>query len=546
MIVGQGRLICFAIVVGVLALGCRNARPGAAPCTIPLARTVPHLDPSAHLPGARRNDSFVTPASFEQDVELPVPPEVLATPDPPAVVRDLETLVLDDIVRSVQQSYPLLRAAILERQVADGKQLASWGDFDLAMKVFGIAEPQGFYQTYRNGIALEQPLIRGGYLYGGYKIGDGNFQPWFGERETNEGGEFAAGFGVPLLKDRLIDTRRAAVFQADLARQAVEPALQTQMLEFVRIASQVYWSWVAAGQILEAQRELLKNAQARVRQIEERVNAGDLGKIVRINNEQLIAARESKVIEAQRKLQESAIKLSLFLRAATGEPVIPDESQLPPTFPEHKPPDDEMLHRDIAAAIDASPILTELDLVAESVRIELRDAENMLLPKLDARVLASKDVGAAASPKGDKTPFELEAGIYGELPLQRREARGKITAAQGRLAQLNTKRQFVVNKITAAVQDAFSALAAATGRIERANTNLRLSRETLELARAQFDVGDVDLIELNIYEQAVTDAQLLLIAAEADFFFALADYRAALSLEPIDSNVGDATNHTTH
>lgn len=132
-----------------------------------------------------------------------------------------------------------------------------------------------------------------------------------------------------------------------------------------------------------------------------------------------------------------------------------------------------------------------------------------------------------------KTPFELEAGLYGEVPLQRRAARGKIAASDGKLAQIGAKRQFVVEKTRAAVQDAISALLAARDRIERAETNARLAAESLELGRLQFDAGNINLIELNIYEQATTDAQLLLIAARADFFRALADYRAAMAFDPL-------------
>lgn len=444
-----------------------------------------------------------------------------------------DQLHLRDVILSVQQSYPLLVSAMLERDVADGKQLAASGEFDLNVKAYGTAAPMGFYKNYRNGVALDQPLFGGGYLYGGYKIGNGAFQPWYKERETDEAGEFSAGIGIPLLKDRTIDTRRAELFQASLARDAVEPMVRMQMLEFVRIAARVYWSWVAAGRSLEAQRELLRNAQARVRQIEERVNAEDLPQIARINNDQLIAARETKVIEAQRKLQEAAIKLSLFVRDGRGEPIVPDDSQLPAEFPQHQSLASDQPDADIAMAMAASPALTELNLLSEQVRVELQNAENMLLPKLDARLLTSKDIGQPASSKRDKTPFELEAGLYGEVPLQRRKARGKITSAQGKLAQIDAKREFVVNKIGAAVRDARSALLAAAGRIERAGTNLRLARQTLELGRIQFDAGDIDLVDLNIYERAVTDAQLLLISAQADFFSALADYRAILAVDPL-------------
>ncbi len=112
----------------------------------------------------------------------------------------------------------------------------------------------------------------------------------------------------------------------------------------------------------------------------------------------------------------------------------------------------------------------------------------------------------------------------------RRTAKSKWHEAK--LAQIAAKRQFVTDKVTARVQDAVSALDAAAGRIDRAQTNLRLARETLDLGRQQFDAGDIDLIALNIYEQSATDAQLLLITAQADFFDASADYQAALSLDP--------------
>lgn len=472
---------------------------------------------------------------IDEPEELPVPSEANESslwsdpsPNPDAELQLAEVLV------SVQQSYPLLESAMLERQVAEGKQLSVTGEFDLDVKAFGIAAPQGYYRTYRNGVSVDQPLYHGGRVHAGYKLGDGNFQPWYKERETDKGGEFSAGFGIPLLKDRTIDKRRAALFQADLARDAVEPSIELQLLDFSRAATQTYWSWVAAGQIVDAQRELLRNARARVEQIEARISAGDLATIARINNQQLIASRETKVIESERKLQQAAIKLSLFYRDMQGDPLVPDPSRLIDRFPAHSSPDNSQVDHDIDLAIGASPFIRELDIVAEQARVDLRSSENMLLPKLEAHVFASKDVGVPASSKRDKTPFELEAGLYGELPIQRREARGKVTSTYGKLSQLTAKRRFLEDKIAAAVKDAYSALQAASESIDRATANVRLARETLALGRVQFDAGDIDLVALNIYEQAATDSELQWIAAQAAYFFAVADYRAALSLDPLD------------
>jgi outer membrane protein TolC len=151
-----------------------------------------------------------------------------------------------------------------------------------------------------------------------------------------------------------------------------------------------------------------------------------------------------------------------------------------------------------------------------------------MLPKLDAVVEASKDTGTPASPSEDKTPFEMEAGLLAEVPLQRREARGKFRAAQGKQAQLLAKRDFVFNKITTAMQDAYSAILNAHDRYEQALKNKQLAIQSLNIGKQLFQAGDIDLIVLNIYEQAEAEAELQVIDAEAEYFSALADYRAAL------------------
>jgi outer membrane protein TolC len=468
--------------------------------------------------------------------ESPAAPETV--PAGPASLEPLPeaTLTLSDVIQSVYESYPLLEVALRERDIAEGKELATWGEFDTGLKAYSLADPMGFYQRYRNVVRLDQPLPGGGDVFAGYKLGRGQFHPYAYEEETNRGGEFSAGIGVPLLKDRLIDKRRSGLSQAALARQAVEPAVQTQLLDFVRDASQAYWYWVATGKALQTHRHLLQLAQDRVEQIEQRVQSGDLERLARIDNQRLIASREAKVIDAQRKLQMASIKLSLFLRTPDGQPLLPDVSLLPGSFPGHTPPDVEQLQQDIQAALATRPELVELDFLTQQMCVELAQAENLLLPKFDAVLEASQDVGSSAFPNRSKSPFTFEAGVYGEVPLQRREARGKIAAARGKLAQLRAKREFVTNKIAAQVQDAVSALEAASGKIERTGKNLDLSRQALALGREAFNAGDIDLIVLNIYEQAVADAQISWLEAQAEFFAAEAEYQAALARDPLVSD----------
>jgi len=439
------------------------------------------------------------------------------------------TLALNAVLQSVRDCYPEIDIALAEIRSADGKVLASSGAFDTLFSAHSISQPLGFYQTYRNGAQLTRPLYGGGEVYGGYRIGDGNFEPWFGERETNEAGELKAGFSLPLLKDRVIDKRRADLLSADADRGQLKANIEARLLVYQRMATQAYWDWVAFGRAVQIQQQILALAEQRVEQIEERVRLGDLAKRARIDNNRFIAKREADLIKARRMFEKAAIKLSLFYRDADCAPVIADAEFLPTMFPDSMRIDDEIREADIVQAIAVRPELAELMAARRSVCFDLQYANNLTLPKLDVKGFAGQDLGGETSSKGDKTPFELQMGVFAEVPLQRREGLGKIEVAQGKLSQIDAKARFLTDKIRIEVQDAASAVNAAYDLIEQSSENLRLTNQSLELGRLAFEEGDIDLIDLNIYETAVADAELQLLDARFKYVFYLAAYRIAIS-----------------
>ena len=444
-------------------------------------------------------------------------------------LQNSNALTLEQLLTSVNDCYPEIEIAIGEIETANGKILASWGEFDQVFTAHSISQPLGFYQTYRNGVGLARPLFSGGEVYGTYRIGDGNFEPWYGERETNEGGEFKAGFSVPLLKDRAIDQRRAKLFSSELQRDQIEANVQSRLLQFQRFATQGYWDWVASGQAVQIQQQILQLAEERVGQIEQRIEKGDLAQIAQIDNDRFIAKRKNDLTKARRSLEKAAIKLSLFWRNQDCAPVVVDKSQLPTEFPESFAISDGQLDSDIQTALNVRPELQELIAAREEVCIDLQYAKNLTLPKIDLKGFAGQDVGGETSSKGDKTPFELQIGVLAEVPLQRRKGQGKIQAAQVKLTQIDAKRRFVSDKIRAEVQDAASAVNAAYQQIEQSGENVRLTRKSLELGRLSFREGDIDLIALNIYESAVADAELELLEAQFKYFFYRTVYQTAIS-----------------
>ncbi len=461
--------------------------------------------------------------------QAPEPP-VMAEPPVGALIQAAAVpLSLIEVLDSVARCYPEIEQAFNEIDEADGRIVASQGAFDSVLKAHTISQPLSFYQNYRNGVGLAKPLFRGGEVYGAYRIGDGDFEPWYGERETNEGGEFRAGFSLPLLQGRTVDKRRTDLRSAVAGRDQVSASVESRLLLFQRLATQAYWDWAASGRAVQIQQRLLDLALQRVEQIDKRVALGDLATIAKIDNERLIAERKVALIKARRSLEKAAIKLSIYYRNADCAPVIAEVQQLPFSLPDSQRIDLIQRDTDIATAIAVRPELAELQAERQRVCVELEYARNLILPKLDARGFASQDIGGAASSRGDKTPFELQLGLHADVPLQRRHALGKIQQAQAKLAQINAKSRLVTDKIRAEIQDAASAVNAAAEQIGQSLKNVELNSRALELGGVAFEAGNIDLIELNIRETALADARLKLLDAQFQYFFFRAVYETAVS-----------------
>lgn len=472
-------------------------------------------------------ESLADPYGLSDNKIIPIPQSTFGNLNNSNEVQ--ATLTLPDVLESVARSYPEIEIAIGEIETANGKVLASWGEFDTVASAHSISQPLGFYQTYRNGVGLARPLYEGGEVYSTYRIGDGNFEPWYGERETNEGGEFKAGFSLPVLKDRFIDKRRADLLKSGAMRREVRADVESRLLLFQRFATQAYWDWVAAGRAVLIQRQLLDLAKERVTNIRLRVDGGDLAKIAELDNNRFIAKRQNSIVKAERGLEKAAIKLSIFNRDPIGAPEIAMASQLPEDLPAAGRLALEQIMSDASNAIAIRPELVALQAAREAACIDRRYAENLMLPKLDMKGFLGQDVGGETSSTGDKTPFEAQFGIFAEVPIERRSGLGKRQAANGKINQIDAKTRIVQDKIRAEIQDAASALNAAYDQIQQSQQNVELTAQSLEVGRELFKVGDIDLLSLNIYETSFADAKLELLDAQFKYFIYQAVYETAIS-----------------
>ena len=160
--------------------------------------------------------------------------------------------------------------------------------------------------------------------------------------------------------------------------------------------------------VLEAQRELLELAERRGEKLRVGFREKRFAEVDVILNDQLIAERQVKALDSERKFQAAAFKLSLYLRDPSCQPIIPTDSWLPERFPITERPMEGDLATDLAESMSRRPEPRVLQVEIQRMRWDQRLASNDLLPSFDFVAEASQDVGLPASSSDDKG--ELSAG----------------------------------------------------------------------------------------------------------------------------------------
>lgn len=465
------------------------------------------------------------------DLHLPPPPshERVARGAGAIVTSRVTPLTLEEVLAGVAAHHPLQLAAISEQAAARGRELAAEGAFDLELRGRALWDPRGEYRNHEVLGLVEQPTTWHGLsLFGGYRLGAGDFAPYDGKRRTSSTGEAILGARLPLLRDGAIDPARAGLEQAGLDVELAGIAVESLRIDLARRAAQEYWSWVAAGRRAAVAGELLQVALARASAVRAAADRGELAAVEARENDRQVAVRRALAAAAERALDQAALSLSLFLRDETGGAVLPPRSWLPPALPapDSGSLDVERLLDAIASAETRRPELRRLALLARRAGVDRELARNQALPWISLTGTVEQEL-SGGGPDGEGG-LEVLGGLELRFPVQRRAARGRAAAASAQMDALAHQARLARERIEVEVRDAASALAAATVRHDQA---LRARELALGLERAEREaqeLGQSTLLLVNLREQAAAEAMLLLIDAAFDHQRALADWHAAL------------------
>jgi outer membrane protein TolC len=435
-----------------------------------------------------------------------------------------QPLTLDEVLRSSATHAPAILEAITRERAADGRRLSAQGAFDILFEGDAQSRLLGTYDgTVVEGSVSRPFATNGGGLYGGYRVSRGDFPIYEDKAFTNRLGEVKVGAIFSLMRDRFVDERRTRLGLADgdialarLDREMIAIGVQRRAID-------AYQAWVAAGLRVIVYRDLLALATERQASIERQIALGAQPSILGTENRQNIVRRQTLLVRAEQQLDAAANALSFYLRDDAGEPVAPAADRLPGRFPELRLPP---LGADLARRIvrpDLDAILVRLDQV--EARREL--AENDMLPRLDVRAEAAKDVGPIGLGGASRTPAEAIVGLRFSLPLERRQARGRIAEAAAEADGLRLRRKLIEDQILVEVNGLAIQVDAAERLATLAGDEAALATRMAEAERRRFALGASDFIVVNLREESAADARLRQLDAEYQRSAARAELVAA-------------------
>lgn len=433
-------------------------------------------------------------------------------------------LQFSDVLARIDSSHPKLTSARAAVEAERGNAREKRGAFDPVLTVGSdtlryntATDPGKAAESAALEAAIELPTRSGLSFVAGSRLARGKVKS-----PTSATGLFESfvGVKVPLLRGAGgLNERAIAERQAGLGVTLAERDFDAVRLSTRLGGASAYWQWVAAARRLGIAREILSIAQVRANGIAERVRVGDLPEVDSIEASVEVERRRGGLAGAERDLQKSAIKLSLYLWTESERPIVPRVGAVLPNLPEPTDlsvDDEKLLTR---TAQTRRPELTQADVVRGSLALTRDLARADRRPRLDLTLGPGYDVGGIGN--------TMKAGLLFSVPLRQNTVDGRVEEAEAKLAKFQADRANLEGAILAEVSDAASAVRFAYRRNLAARAELELARRLEKAERDRFELGEGTIFLLNQRERARAEAESRLVDILAEYNAARAALQAA-------------------
>jgi outer membrane protein TolC len=364
-------------------------------------------------------------------------------------------LTLGEYLGYVKTYHPIVKQANLIINESEAKLLKARGAFDPKLEVdydrkkFKNTE---YYDKLK--AAFKMPTWYGVEFKANFEENTGDFlNPEF---SVPTEGLYSAGVSVSLARGFLINDRMAMLKQAKLFTQQAKADQQLLVNQILYEASITYFKWLKSYRNKQVYNSFLTNAKLRFDGIKASYREGERAAIDTLEARLALNTRKLDLEKARITYVKSSLELSNFLWLNDNTPVEIKESINPDT-------QTVTLIDDVLKVtgfdsegfdVDTHPKLRSLDFKYESLELNKRLRQNMLLPQID---LQYNFLSQTPDEVGTFNTQNYKAGLNISFPLFLRKERGNLRLAKLKLQDLEfeivTTRVALKNKIDAVTQE---------------------------------------------------------------------------------------------
>ncbi|CAN5152863.1 TolC family protein [soil metagenome] len=453
-------------------------------------------------------------------------PQLAATGKTQNAEWPIKNLSFETFIQLVNNHYPKLLSADAERQIAGAKRLEKSGAFDPVLtsvneylRVQDIINPGKAKDAVHNESRVELLTRSGIKVFTGLRLNPNDTKTPF--LPTGRSGEYYAGMTMPLLRGLKINEKTALEQQAKLGEPIAAQIFGLTRLEVLLKAAATYWDWVGSKARIDVAKSILSLSQMRVEQVKGRVQKGDSPAIEIAESEQEIQRRQALLIKTEREYQKASFALSVFLWDEAGSPKnLPTLQDVPVLTPLPTLMTNSEWSEGRRLALERRPELKRIGLEREQAKVDLRLAQNQILPAVDAYLTQGADTGKQG------IGFVMRGGVAVSMPLRQRTARGLMQAAQLKMQKLNFDEKTEKFRIQTEVDDTVSAINTSWERYVATSSEVQKAQEVEAGERLRFAAGDSTVFLVNQRERTTAEAKIRLLEIHVEYLQALAAFKA--------------------
>ncbi len=435
----------------------------------------------------------------------------------------LRTLTETDFLAVVKAHHPVAKQAGLLVDLARAQLLSIRGNFDPLLFIDNnqkTFDGKNYY-NYTNA-ELAVPTWFGVELYAGLENNFGDFT----NREMSLGQSSYAGISIPVLKDLVLDKRRAALQQGKLFTQQSAFERSSIINDLLFDATKAYWNWAKDYQVLLVLDTTIALNELRYELVRISFQQGDRAAVD--TTEALVQLQnfQQQREEAWLKFRKSSLELSAYLWLPNNKPVYLTERVIPDTiwakqqftaFPV------DALTNWLTQTVINHPKLKQFDFKLQALEVERRLKFQSLLPKLDLKYnFLQKGYNVGNAFKNNVFENNYKFGLSAVIPIPNRSGIGDYRAARIKIKSTELDRNFTELNLENKVRFHYNEVLNLQKQIdiyERAYSNyVRL----FNAEQLKFTLGETTLFLLNSRETKVLEAQQKLLELKTKFYQAFA------------------------